>query len=141
MMTLNTDIQPIIKNVIEQYPKAAQEVFNQLHQCIYTAAQELNINTIEETLKWGEPSFLVKSGSTIRIDWKAKTPDHIYIFFNCKSLLVPTIRELYSDTLHTIDNRAIRLDLQGSIDKQALTHCFSMALNYHNIKNKTLLGN
>ena len=134
-------INPMIQKVIEQYPKVAQQAFEQLHQCIYTAADELNINNIEETLKWGEPSFLVKSGSTIRIDWKAKTPDHIYIFFNCKSLLIPTIRELYCDSLYTIDNRAIRLGLAQPLNKQTLTHCFSMALNYHNIKNQPLLGN
>ena len=79
----------MIHKVIKQYPKVAQLAFDQLYQCIYIAADELKISIIKETLKWGEPRFLVKSGNTIRINWKTKIPDHIYIFINCKSLFPP----------------------------------------------------
>lgn len=42
---------------------------------------------IEETLKWGEPADMTKNGagSTIRLDWKPKHPDHYALYFNCKT--------------------------------------------------------
>ena len=35
------------------------------------------------------------SGSTVRIDWKKGTPDHYYIYFNYKTTLADTLKEIY----------------------------------------------
>lgn len=34
---------------------------------IKTAEETVGINELEETLKWGEPSFVTKNGSTLRM--------------------------------------------------------------------------
>ena len=41
------------------------------------------LKELEETLKWGEPSYLVKKGSTIRMDWKSKAPNQYAMYFKC----------------------------------------------------------
>ncbi len=47
-----------------------------LRELVYQVVAELESPIqLEETLKWGEPSYLTKYGSTVRMDWKAKTPD------------------------------------------------------------------
>lgn len=45
-----------------------------------TASEIEGINKLEETLKRGEPSYLVKGGSTIRMDWKKANPEVCHVF-------------------------------------------------------------
>ena len=52
---------------------------------------------LEETLKWGEPSYLTKYGSTVRMDWKEKNPEQFAVYFKCTSALVPTFKTIYKD--------------------------------------------
>ena len=60
-------------------------------------AKEIDLPNLEETLKWGEPSFLTKKGSTIRMDWKVKNPDRYAMYFKCTSKLVPSFRLAYDE--------------------------------------------
>ncbi|MCJ8314791.1 MAG: DUF1801 domain-containing protein [Saccharospirillaceae bacterium] len=126
----------------DSYPRPIQLIMDTIRQQVFKAANDLNIQSIKETLKWGEPSYLCKTGSTIRIDFKTKTPNKCYVFFNCKSKLVETIKEVYSktDNLEFDGNRALIMDINQPIDLDVLRHCFVLALNYHNIKNLPLLG-
>ena len=72
-----------------------------LRQHIYdTAASIEGIGELEETLKWGEPSYLTpksKSGSTIRIAWKESQKEQYSIFFKCTANLVPAFQEKFPD--------------------------------------------
>lgn len=99
-----------------------------------------NKNTIEECLKWGEPSYVFKFGSTIRIDWKTKNPEFLNIYFNCKSSLVETFREVYKEELMFEQNRAILIDINEKLPEKILAHCFELTMNYHKIKHLPLLG-
>jgi len=69
-----------------------------LRKLIFSVAMETpEIDDLEETLKWGEPSYLTIGGSTVRVAWQERNPDKYGIYFNCNSELVGTFRELYSD--------------------------------------------
>jgi hypothetical protein len=105
-----------------------------------TAAQNESIEELEETLKWGEPSYLARKGSTIRIDWKPKTPNQFAMYFKCTSKLIPTFKEVFGDTFSYEKNRAIIFNLNENIPEKELKKCIDSALNYHSIKNKLLLG-
>jgi len=129
----------IIETKIQLYPDAAQYKFRELRTLIYEVAKENEIAPIEEALKWGEPSYLTKSGSTIRIDWKPKNPKYIGIYFNCKTNLVETYKELFFDIFEFQTNRAIILKLDNPLPEELKT-CFFMALNYHKLKHLPLLG-
>ncbi|GHB56045.1 hypothetical protein GCM10008107_01000 [Psychrosphaera saromensis] len=137
----NTDIQ----NKLEQYPESVKPSLNALRQLIYSLVIELELGAIEESVKWGEPSFKVKTGSPIRMDWKAATPDNYYLFFNCQTKLVDTFRELYGDVLEFQGNRAIVLNVDLSQAEQAtvntaVKHCIQLALTYQKVKHLPLLG-
>ncbi len=95
---------------------------------------------LEETLKWGEPSYLGQHGSTIRLGYKPAYTDQYALYFNCKSKLVDTFKELYHGRLQFEGNRAIIFNLNDDIDIKALQHCIQLALNYHKIKHLPLLG-
>ena len=133
-------MQDEIKEVIKHYPKEAKLHFMQLRGLVVDQAQKLDIQ-LHETLKWGEPSYLCKNGSTIRIAWHKKTPHEIGVYFHCKSLLIEAIKELYPNTFICEGNRALLFQLNSTITvTDELAHCFSLALLYHKIKHLPLLG-
>ncbi len=124
----------------QSYPKVAAIALNELRQLIKRVAKEMDIKDLNESLKWGEPSFISKQGSTIRIDWKARAPDEYAIYFNCKTTLIETYKELYPQVFTYGGNRSIFFRLGEEVPEPALKHCITLALNYHNVKHLPLLG-
>lgn len=122
------------------YPVEARQTMTQLREVILAIAADLDLGEVEESLKWGEPSYCVTKGSPVRIDWKLKSPNHCFIFFNCQTKLVDTFRELYGDTLEFQGNRAIVLCLEQPLPRQTLTRCLELALTYQSRKHLPLLG-
>jgi hypothetical protein len=132
---------PAVEEKFNNYPVGIRAKMLYLRQLILATAEGIDsINELEETLKWGEPSYLVAKGSTLRIDWKAKTPEQYAIYFKCTSKLVPTFKEIYGDTFVYEKNRAIVFQLNQEIPESALRHCISLALTYHRVKELPLLG-
>jgi len=133
--------KPEVKDVFSSYPKSVQKQMLHLRALVLSTASEIRgLEKIEETLKWGEPAYLTKHGSTIRMDWKEKTPEQFAIYFKCTSKLVPTFKSIYKDKFDFEGNRAIVFKLSDSIPEPELKHCISMALTYHKIKHLPLLG-
>ena len=132
---------PEVAAVIQQYPQVMQEKLLFLRTLIFETASELDlVNDIEETLKWGEPAYLCKTGSTIRMDRLNKNEDQYAMFFNCKTSLVDTFKELYKDIFIFSGNRAIIFDIDDVIPVDELKHCISLSLIYHKVKHLSLLG-
>jgi hypothetical protein len=131
---------PEIQAKFATYPLEAQRQLEYVRGLIFTVAAENALGTVEESLKWGEASYLVKGGSTIRIDWKAKTPAVIHIYFHCQTSLVETFREIYRDEFSYEGNRSLVLPLDAAIKKGPLSHCLQLALKYHSLKHLPLLG-
>jgi len=129
-----------IKRKLELYPSNARERLDEIRSLVYEVAKEEQLGEITEGLKWGEPSYSVKKGSPIRMDWKSKSPDQVSLYFNCKTTLVETFREVYRGSLQFEGNREIVLPLSTSMPSNELKDCISMALRYHKIKNLPLLG-
>ena len=125
-----------VQEKFNSYPTPIREKLLALRQLVLEAAD----TPLEETLKWGEPSYLVKGGSAVRFDWKEKTPQQYFLFFNCKTKLVDTFRELYSGDLEFQGNRAIVLNLNEPIPSAILQHCIELSLKYKSIKHLALLG-
>ena len=105
-----------------------------------TAEETAGVLKLEETLKWGEPSYLTKHGSTVRIDWIPKSPQQFAIYFKCTSQLVPTFKNIYKNTFSFEGNRAIVFKLDEEPNEAALKHCIALALTYHKVKHLPLLG-
>jgi hypothetical protein len=129
-----------IQTKLDTYPSEAKSRLLELRSLIIETITNNDLGDYEETLKWNEPSYLVKGGSTVRIDWKPKTPEQHFVFFNCSTKLVDTFRELYSDVLTFDGNRAIVLNLNEPLPTDALQHCIELSLKYKSIKHLPLLG-
>ncbi len=82
---------PAVSDVFDNYPQSVQGKMRYLRAMILSVVSETDgLKNLEETLKWGEPAYLAKHGSTVRLDWKIKNPNQYAIYFKCTSLLVPT---------------------------------------------------
>ena len=129
-----------IKEKLNLYPSNAREKLYEIRNLVYEVAKEEQLGEITENLKWGEPSYSVKKGSPIRMDWKSKKPNQVSLYFNCKTTLVETFKEIYRGSLQFEGNREIVLPLSNSIPTNELKDCISKALRYHEIKHLPLLG-
>ena len=99
-----------------------------------TAKATEGVGRIEETLKWGQPSYLTpdtRSGSTIRIGQVKSTDDQYAVYFHCQTDLVATFRELYPDEFRYGGNRTILFSTEDAVPQSALRHCLALALTYH----------
>lgn len=136
----------IIKNlnvdaVFNAYPKPIQIKFKFIRQLIIdTASKNKNIKLMEEALKWGEPAYIVKGGSTIRLAWKKSTPNQYAIYFNCKTKLLDAFKERYKNDFKYEGNRAIVFELDDVFSVDALKCCIELALTYHSKKHLPMLG-
>ncbi|MFS8151716.1 DUF1801 domain-containing protein [Vreelandella titanicae] len=133
-------MNPDVQAKFESYPKGARWQLESVRQLILAVAAENELGDVEEALKWGEASYLVKGGTTIRIDWKPKDPDVIKVFFHCQTCLIETFKEIYPDEFEYEGKRAIVLPLSVNIEQVPLRHCIELALKYHKLKRLPLLG-
>lgn len=133
-------MKPEIQAKFAAYPAEAQRQLEAVRLLILTVAEENELGEVEETLKWGEASYLVKGGTTVRIDWKPKDPDAIKVYFHCQTRLIETFREIYRDEFEYEGKRAIVVPLDAAIKEGPLGHCLQMALKYHCLKHHPLLG-
>jgi hypothetical protein len=141
MIDLQIDSHPSVKLVFDKYPEEVRTQLIRLRELVLESARELDgISTLEETLKWGEPSYLVKKGSTIRMDWKPKAPDQYAMYFKCTSRLVETFKTVYGDLFDYEGTRAIVFKQNEKITVQELKQCIKAALRYHKIKHLPTLG-
>ncbi|MEM6525740.1 MAG: DUF1801 domain-containing protein [Bacteroidota bacterium] len=130
-----------VERLLDSYPIQAKDKLLQLRKLILDTAHETDgLEKLMETTKWGEPSYVTKTGSTIRMDWKEKAPDKFYLFFICSTELVNTFRIIFGDELQFEGNRAIVLNLKEDLPTSALKRCIQLALNYHKLKHLPLLG-
>lgn len=128
-----------VKSHFDNYLENVRVRLEELRNLVLEVASELELGEVEESLKWGEPSYSVKTGSPIRMDWKPKSPNNFYLFFNCQTRLVDTFRELYGEVLEFQGNRAIVLCLSEPMP-EAIRHCLELGLTYQQRKHLPLLG-
>jgi hypothetical protein len=135
---------PAVDAVFRAYPAPIRTKLLALRRLILdTANTTSGVGALEETLKWGQPSYLTvetKSGSTIRIDQVKSAANQYAVYFHCQTDLVATFRELYPHDFSYGGNRSILLNAEDEIDEPALRHCLALALTYHLNKRKAPRG-
>lgn len=139
LLTLGVALEKIqnqsVSEIFNTYPEDIREKLLAIRALIFKLAIETkDIGELEETLKWGEPSYLTSethSGSTIRLSWKKSFPEQYAIYFNCKTTLISTFKDIYGDLFKYEGNRSIYFQKDEKIPWEALSGCIIMALTYH----------
>ena len=138
-MKLKTDQG--VSAVFEAYPEQVKSQMEALRALVLETAAEIEgLERLEETLKWGEPSYLTKHGSTLRMDWKEKKPRQYAMYFKCTSKLVPTFQLAFGDLFKYEGTRAIVFGLDERVPTEQLKKCIKAALTYHKVKGEKLLA-
>lgn len=138
-LTLKTD--PQVETIIANYPEFVRDKMQYLRTLVRETAEEIEgLSVLEETLKWGEPSFVTKHGSTLRMDWKAKSPEQYAFYFQCTSRLVDTFRLVFDHQFQYEGKRAIVFQINEKIPEMELKACIKATLNYHKVKDLMTLG-
>ena len=141
MSTFELKSDPKVKAVFDKYPEHVQDKMNRLRALVIETAEETpSVRALEETLKWGEPSYITKNGSTLRMDWKAKTPNQYALFFQCSSRLVETFRIVFEEDFKFEGKRAIIFEMNQKLPIEQLKECIKATLTYHEVKHLMTLG-
>ena len=123
-----------VKAAFEAFPPDSYAMALTLRDLIFSVAWDTpEVGQIEETLKWGQPSYLTeatKAGSTIRLGLQGGEPA---AFFTCSSSLVDGFRADFGDALSYHGNRAVMLEEPFA---DVLDLCFVRALTYHRTKKR-----
>lgn len=130
-----------VKAAFQGYPEEISQGLMVFRALIYeVAADHEPAIVIEESLRWSEPAYLCKTGSTIRLGYKKSNPSEYGMYFNCKSQLIETIQEIYQTEFQYEGNRALIFQVGQKFDTTALKQCITLALYYHKLKHLPLLG-
>jgi hypothetical protein len=125
-------MNPAVAAVLETYPAALRDRLMRLRTLILdTAAATEGVGPLEETLKWGQVSYLTStsgSGTTVRID-RDKATGRPAIYVNCQTDLLSRYRTLYPEGFSYDGERGVVLD--EAPDETALRHMIALALTYH----------
>lgn len=133
-MTIPSIIDEKVAQIFHNYSAIEREKLLEIRTLIFqTAASTPRVGTLEETVKWGQVSYLTaqtKSGSIIRID-KIKNNDHkVGIFFHCQTDLVKNFRKQYPTVFEFEGNRCLIVQLSQPLPKKELSDCIKQALTY-----------
>ncbi|MCA1764479.1 MAG: DUF1801 domain-containing protein [Flavobacteriales bacterium] len=130
-----------VDEVFAGYPKDVRGKMLFLRCLVRETAEETEgLEALEETLKWGEPAFVTKNGSTLRMDWKEKNPGQYAIYFQCNSRLVDTFRMVFDRKFQYEGKRAIVFEINQKIPVAEPKECIKASLTYHKVKHLDTLG-
>ena len=130
-----------VECVFEQYPIEVRSKMFALRDLVFTTAERAGVSpSLVESLKWGEPAYQCREGSTLRMHWKENDPDSYRLFFHCGTSLVSTFREVYKCNFTFEGNRAIRFSTCEEPDLSLVGRCIEVSLLYHRVKKLPLLG-
>lgn len=122
-----------IKAAYDAFPPDARGMAMTLRDLIFSVAWDNpEVGAIEETLKWGQPSYLTsetKSGSTLRIG----VPKNgvTALFAHCATDIVSTYASTFPNTDQIEGNRAVIFTTADDIVPMRLRLLIYHALTYH----------
>jgi hypothetical protein len=123
-----------VESAIADYPDAVRDRILALRAHVWdVAAADPAIGPLEETLKWGQPSYLTmapRTGPTVRIDRIGSGTD-VAIFTHCQTSLVKEFVAIHGDLLETDGTRAVIVPATGAVPWDALREHVRSALLYH----------
>jgi len=123
-----------IDNIFNNFSKNICKKMLFIRELIFQIAEEHDIiGEIEETLKWGNPSYLTnrpRSGTTIRLSDIPVLENKYAISVHCQTSLVYEFKEVFP-SLEYDGNRSIILDVNKTFPTEAIKHFIYLALTYH----------
>lgn len=129
-----------VAEVFAGYPQPFRRQLLSLRKMILEVAKGLpELGGIEETLKWGEPSYLPKKknvGTTVRIHYLKSKPGQFGIYFNCNTSLIRRFKRRYGSLFKYEGKRALIFEEGDKLPAKEIKDCIALALTYHRHKKR-----
>ena len=125
---------------IARWSEPAQRTLWQCRAMFHDVAEKAGAGPLDETLKWGQPSWRPmkpRTGSTLRIDWSPKYPSRLSLYVDCKTDLAARMQILYPDLPENDGQRHLAVALDAPLPEQAIAHLADMTFTYHRTKSRT----
>jgi len=130
---------PVVKARFGTYPAKIRDKLLPIRELIFRIAAESDeIGAIEETLKWGNPSYLTvapKSGTTIRLSTVNANDLTYAISVHCQTSLMSEFKAIYPQFEYD-GNRSIIFSAENEISIAVIEHFIFSALTYHRRKKR-----
>lgn len=124
---------PSVKAVFDGFPDDIKTMALSLRSLIFdVAADTPQVGRLEETLRWGQPSYLTpetKSGSTLRIG--SAKGGGCALFAHCATDLISTYAAMFHDCERIEGNRAVIFKDVSEIVPDRLCLLIYHGLTYH----------
>ena len=124
--------------VYKSYPEDIRNKLLALRQLIFETAENIsNVGLIEETLKWGMPSYDAKGkvGTPLRLA-PAKDKIQYGLYVHCQTSLIDEFRKSYPDAFQYNGTRALLFGPDDQPPKRELEEFITKALTYHRWRRK-----
>ncbi|XOV85637.1 MAG: DUF1801 domain-containing protein [bacterium] len=134
------DPSPDIAQVLAGYPARVSKRLYQVRRIVLTTAKGLDIGEVIETLKWNEVAYLPARsgiGSTLRMGFNPKTPDHYCLYVHCGTSLIEMAKTLFPELTYE-GNRGIAFAVAEPPPRDILAMLTEMTLTYHRNKRKNV---
>lgn len=122
---------PTVAAVFRHYPKDVLPPLLELRELIFEVAESLKLTDLKETLKWGQPSYLTKKGTTIRIDQIENSKGAFGLYFHCRTGLIDSFRQQHPNAFDYQGKRCILFKDSKLTNKALLSGFIEQALTYH----------
>ncbi len=127
-----------IDSLIARNEPDVQRGLAKLRQVILQTAIKEGVGPIEETLKWGQLSFLTsasKAGTTVRIDRDLTNGGRFALYVHCQTNLVNGWKERFSEFTFG-GNRSVHFSSASETDLAQVKIMIAEALTYHRNKRR-----
>lgn len=127
----------LFKKAVQGYPTDVIETLLHLKGIIFEqAGLNKKIGDIEESLKWGQLSYVSKnrSGTPIRLGIEKKAPNSLGLYVHCSTTVIGDVKHIYGNKFRYDGNRALLFDYTKTIPEKEIRHVIDMILSYHTNK-------
>jgi hypothetical protein len=116
----------------EMMPPSVRQKLLEIREEIFRLAEETpEIQGIDESLKWGEPSYRALPsglGSSVRLNPHKRDDSSFGLFFICTSGLVNRFKAQFGERLSYDGQRALVFSLADRLPQEVLKACILQAL-------------
>lgn len=123
-----------VEGLFNNFPGDIGKSLLHIRAMIYEEAHaNPSVDQLEESLKWGQPSYVSKNkaGTPIRLGVEKKSPGTFGLYVNCSTSLIETVKHIYGDKLTYDGNRGILFHENDTLPEETLRHVINLAMTYH----------
>ncbi|WP_291378768.1 DUF1801 domain-containing protein [Demequina sp.] len=125
------DLAAPVAAAIADYPDAHRDTLLALRALVYEVAQRTEgVGPVEETVRWGQPAYVTRTGTTIRLAAARGDDDAVGVYTSCQTPLVADFATEHGDRFAYDGVRGIHVAAGEPLRTRELADFLESALTY-----------